>query len=423
MSIFRYEKITKNIHLLVIEGDREAVNIKAYYTAGGSWFEEKTDAGKKHLLEHCIVARTKDMNHEEFKNFERKNGITINAFTSPLRMGLEISGHNLDFELMLDTISECLFTPTFDQEDLDREKQIVIREISERRGDPSYKLYYDTLNAVFEPGYQNHETLGDPELVANTTIEDFIKLNTQSIKDGHIVFTIDGGNVSVEKSTEIILKHYEKLPDDLKEPAKYPVNYLPKSIMKEFKTLGYQHPLAHEHVDLTFYIPMPLTVENLAVRTVFNNLYLQYGGILYDRLRDESQLVYGISPYFDTDTGHLCINLTCEEKYINEIIKQTTDVFEDFDRYFDETKFDDYISSAPKKQAIAKDNLHKMINFTGNILMQYGKVVTMDDHINNLKNVTKENLRALFNQIRDGFINKKTLLVSKNKSIEKYTIK
>ena len=134
------------------------------------------------------------MNFEEFKDFQFKNNISFNAYTGPSTMGLSAEGHCSDTYTILEILLEMAFEPTFEQSILDRETEIVLREITERRGDPSYKLHYLLQNQAFTPeSLVNHEVLGSAEAVASTSLEDLYRLFRDSISRSHIVLEVAGG--------------------------------------------------------------------------------------------------------------------------------------------------------------------------------------------------------------------------------------
>ena len=199
-----YQKLSPQIHLVCQPLDRFRVEIEIILHAGGSIFEMDENRGKKHLLEHCIASRTKEMDFQALKDFQFSQNLILNAYTGPMTMGLTATSHKNDFEKALKLLWEMATDPTFDQSILEREKEIVLREISERRGDPAYELYYHIQNQIFEEGsLDTHEVLGESEKVAKTTLEDFKKLHTQNLQDSHIIIQISGGGIDLAKIKQI----------------------------------------------------------------------------------------------------------------------------------------------------------------------------------------------------------------------------
>ena len=70
-----YIKLSPNIHIISQPLDRKKFQIEATYMVGGSLLEEDRDRGRTHLLEHCIVSRTKNMDFESFNQYQFENNI------------------------------------------------------------------------------------------------------------------------------------------------------------------------------------------------------------------------------------------------------------------------------------------------------------------------------------------------------------
>jgi zinc protease len=421
-----YLQIEPFVHLILEPLNRKKFEIELIYSSGGSWFEKPQNRGKKHLLEHCIASRIKNMDYKTFKNFQFENNIFLNAFTSPLNMGLNATGHKVDGEQMLDIILEMAFQPTFDQQILDQEKEVVLREISERSGDPNYRLHYQTMEKVFtSSSYENHQTLGDSQMVKQTTIADFNSLHQENLENSHIILCLSGNAVKLEKAVSKI-KQYLSQKQDLaimaiqNEKTKKPVNFYPGSIFQDFKVLPVVNKLAHKHVDFSIYIPCRLDFNNKPVSKIFEELFLKYYGVLYSRLRDELGFVYGLYSSFNFETQNLLINLSCEQKYVKQIILEIQDVFGNFKKYYDPIKFKNLKSIITKKVDISKDTLGSETGFAQNSLLTFGVVENFDDYRKRIKKVTKQDLYSFYTNLEQGLDNKKIVLVSQDESVNEY---
>ena len=108
-----YTQITPFIHLITNPCNRKKLQIEVVMTAAGSVHEQPQDRGKKHLMEHCIATRSAKMEMQEFKDWQSRENIMINAYTSPLRLAVNASTHYSKFEPTLDICLEMIFTPTF----------------------------------------------------------------------------------------------------------------------------------------------------------------------------------------------------------------------------------------------------------------------------------------------------------------------
>lgn len=423
-----YLQIEPFVHLILEPLNRKKFEIELIYSSGGSWFEKPQNRGKKHLLEHCIASRIKSMDYKTFKNFQFEKNIFLNAFTSPLNMGLNATGHKVDGEDMLDIILEMAFKPTFDQQILDQEKEVVLREISERSGDPNYRLHYQTMQKVFTPkSYENHQTLGDSDMVRQTTLADFDDLHSENLENSHIILCLSGNAVKIETAVNKIKNYLSRKHDPAIEAVankltKKPVNFFPGSVFNDFKVLPVVNELAHKHVDFTIYIPCRLDFDNKPASKIFDELFLKYYGVLYARLRDELGFVYGLYSSFNFESQNLLINLSCEETYVKQIILEIEDVFSDFKKYYDPIKFKNLKSIITKKVDISKDTLGSETGFAQNSLLTYGQVENLDDYRRRIKKVSKQDLNKFYANITQGLKDKRVVLVSQDQAIEKYAI-
>lgn len=424
-----YTQITPFIHLITNPCDRKKLQIEVVMTAAGSIHEKPKDRGKKHLMEHCIATRNAEMDMNQFKDWQSRENIMINAYTSPIRLAVNAATHPTKFQKAMDVCLEMIFAPTFDQAVLDQEKEIVLREISQRSGEPEYTTYYHTMDTIFEEGsLSRHQTLGDSDMVAQTTVEDLQRLHNQNLQNSHIIIKASGGGIDekyiLDKvDTWLKKKEVNTIKDILNYETKFAVDFYPKNDLKKFHYMPVVHELAHQHCDLTIFIPCEVKLENRATRKIFDELFLQFYGKLYHRLRDEKGYIYSMCSEFNSDLQNLEINLSCELIYVQNILDQVKDIFGDFDKYFDESKFEEFKDSIKIKLDMANDNFTVLPNFVQKNLTDYGVVVTFDDYAKRLDEVKKEDIKSIYNNLKANMKYAQIVIVSKDNSIKTLELK
>ena len=415
-----YKKIGEFIHLILNPLPRKQTVLEFIYTSGGSWFENDLDRGKKHLLEHCIVSRTKDLDFQGFTDYQFAQNIAVNAYTGPLTMGLTFQGHRDDSVKMLDLMMEVAFNPTFDANILKQEKEIVLREISERRGEPSYRLHFSNMNKIYQKNsYETHEVLGESKLVEQTTLEDFNQLMVENLTKSHLIINLAGGFDAVEiefRINEILVanKTLEKINPSLKDN----INYHPGTKFNEFSFLPIVDELAHQHGEVSVFIPCKIDFENRPILAVFEELFLKYHGVLYDKLRNKLGLVYSMNSSFEISSQMLNINFATEIGNIEKCLEIVTETFCDFEKTFKPKKLEELKNVLVKKMEIGSDALTANLYFCQNSLMDYGIFEDYAGFLNRLENVNSEDVKSLYNLITEGLATKKVVIVSKDKAIE-----
>ena len=403
--------------------DRQKSQLEIILSSGGSWYEDKNNLGRRHLMEHCVVARTHNLSFTELKDYAFKNNLSLNAFTSSLDMGFDGHSHHSDFSKMLDTLLETSLNPNFVEEDLLREREIVLREISERRGDPNYKLYFEVNNQVFtSESIANHQVLGDENIVGQTSLPDFFKLYSQATKQSHLIIKAAGGGIEENAIIEKVQKYLQKIDlewiQNLKNlEAKKALDYSPKNVLQDFKFKTYQSDIAHKHAEVSIYLDCPINFETRKLIPYLTNLYFRYGGILYDKLRDELGLVYGFSSYYNQDIQKIELQLSCELKYVNKILEEIVLVFQDFKKNFKPSKFAEFKQILTKKQDLATDTIGAEINHTYRTLRDYGQVETYQEFSQKISQVEEEDFAKFYQEIQNGLENIMVMVVSADKKV------
>ncbi len=418
-----YTKIAPSIHLITDDLERKKFEIEIVYSTGGSWFESRVNRGKKHLMEHCIVSRTKTQNFKQFQEFQFAENLFFNAFTSTTSMGVSGSSHFKDAQLLTKTLLEQAVTPTFDEEILKQEKEIVLREISERSGEPSYRLHYDLMAKIFiKSSYDNHQVLGDSKMVSKTSFQDLDFLHTQNLESSQLIISLVGGDRDKAEIGNQIKEFFlsgkgEKFDKINDQSLKNLINYSVPSVFKEFSYLPVYHKLAHSHVDMHIYIPVVVDFETKATRKIFEELFLNYYGVLYDKLRNEKGLVYSLYSSFQFSTQSLYLNLSCEQNHVKEILQIVEEVFSDFKKYFSKNKLETLLKVVKKKIEMSKDTPWSLASSLYDNLINYGEVEDLDGLLKKLGKITEKDILQFYKTVGDGLKRKKVVVVSNNKGI------
>ena len=424
-----YLQITPFIHLITNPCDRKKLQIEVVMTAAGSIHEKPKDRGKKHLMEHCIATRSAAMEMQEFKDWQSRENIMINAYTSSMRLAVNASTHISKFKPTLNICLEMIFAPTFDQPVLDQEKEIVLREISQRSGEPEYITYYHTMDKIFtEDSLMRHQTLGDSAMVAQTTVADLQRLHQQNLQNSHIIIKASGGGIEEQYIVDEVKNWLEQrqvstIKDILNKETKLAIDFYPVNKLKKFCYMPVVHELAHQHCDLTVFIPCEVNAQNKAARKIFDELYLQFFGKLYHRLRDEKGYIYSMYSDFSDDLQNLEINLSCELIYIQNILYEITDIFGNFDKYYDDKRFEEFKDSIKIKLDIANDNLSALPSFVQKNLTDYGLVMTFEDYEKQLDGVTKDDIKCIYEDLKSNINKAQIVAVSKDTNIKSLELK
>nr|GLL34156.1 probable mitochondrial-processing peptidase subunit beta, mitochondrial [Ipomoea trifida] len=180
------------------------------WTDAGSRFETDENNGVAHFLEHMIFKgtdkRTQRTLEEEIENM----GGHLNAYTSREMTTYYAKVQSKDVPQALDLLSDILQNSKFEQGNIDRERNVILREMEEVEGHPE-EVIFDQLHATaFQYTPLGRTILGPVENINKITkedIQDYISTHYAP----HRMVVSAAGAIKHEDVVEQVKKLFTKL--------------------------------------------------------------------------------------------------------------------------------------------------------------------------------------------------------------------
>jgi len=134
----------------------------------GSRNEEPSQMGVSHMLEHMAFKGTTTRSARAIAEEIEAVGGVLNAYTSREQTAFHARILKNDVALALDMIADILTNPTFEQSELERERQVVLQELGQARDTPDDIVFDHLQSAIFED-----QPLGWPILGEEATVTGF----------------------------------------------------------------------------------------------------------------------------------------------------------------------------------------------------------------------------------------------------------
>ncbi|HCC84534.1 MAG TPA: hypothetical protein DEP87_02535 [Candidatus Pacebacteria bacterium] len=141
----------------------------------GSRYEPAKWQGLAHFLEHLVFKGTaKYPTAQSLATIVDGVGADFNAFTSKEYTGYYVRSAAEHVELALDVVSDLLLTPQCRQEDIDREKGVIIEELNMYADSPQRHIdnVFENLLYGADPGLA-HDVVGVKSTIQSFTTQDF----------------------------------------------------------------------------------------------------------------------------------------------------------------------------------------------------------------------------------------------------------
>ena len=272
----------------------------------GSRHESARENGLAHLFEHMVFKGAGGRSARAIAEAIEDVGGELNAATS--RETTVFSARLLADDLALGTgiIADLVRLPHFDDEELEREKRVVLQELGEARDTPG-DIIFDNLQSVAFPGQPlGRSILGDEASVGGLARADLLAWQ-QRYRPGGMML-VAAGKVDHDALVDLAAVRFGDLPHaeaTLPEPALFVGGI--SADPRRFE---------QAHLALGFGAPRALSPEYFAARLFAEAVGGGMSSRLFQSVREERGLAYSIYAAvqaFD-DTGLFYIYLATERR-------------------------------------------------------------------------------------------------------------
>src|ERR1700680_4839562 len=287
----------------------------------GSRDEDAHWNGISHFIEHMVFKGTKHRTAEQIARQVDSIGGNMDAFTSKECICFNVKVLDEHVPVALDILSDLVLYPNFTDEDIARERGVILEEIKMDEDNPDYLVH-----EIFTQNFWKDHPLGKPILGTKETVKKFEReavLDTYSHRfaPGNIIVAA-AGHLNHDQFVDLVVKHFEHL-----KPAKNGFHsaepkIVPRIVLRNKKAL--------EQVQLCMGVPAyPIAHEKRHAGYILNTLL--GGGMssrLFQNIRERQGLAYSIysdlNPY--RDTGCLAVyagtSLASASKVVQSVVSE-----------------------------------------------------------------------------------------------------
>ena len=310
--------------LLVPKSDSLATTMLVLVEAG-SKYETKNLNGLSHFLEHMCFKGTKRRPRPiDITNELNNIGAVYNAFTGQEYTGYYAKARNSDLDIVLDVLADMYVNPVFDEQEIEKEKGVIIEEINLRQEDmPQGKVQILFSKLLYGDQPAGWPVGGEKEFIRNMTRADFIKYRAEHYLAGATTIVIAGGFDGQELAQKIernfggimtgIKKDKEKTRETQTEPA---IVLGKKETDQSHLVLGVR---AYNLFD----------ERRFALELLAEILGGGMGTRLFERLRTDMGVAYYIDADAETATDHgvLAASAGVDSKRLKDVVAAILDEF------------------------------------------------------------------------------------------------
>lgn len=368
----------------------------------GSRNESLENNGISHFIEHMFFKGTDKRTPKEIAASVENLGGQINAFTSKEATCYYVKNLYTHLELSLEILSDILLHSKFSEEDIEREKSVVVEEINMSADNPEDAL--DDLHSEIAFGKDSlaRPILGTINKVNSFTRKDIKEFIKNKYTPYNSVISVCG-NFDEKKLKELIEKYFGNWKSDFTYVPKYEEtfvhsgsNYLNKDIEQLHISLGLKG--------------LPYGDERSYALVLLSNIF---GGgassILFQKVREELGLCYTVYCYPQPFQGVGMFNIYAGlgKNYGEKALKAIIEEIKSFSNY--KITKDELEKNKEKLKATyilgLESTSSRMFSNAKSILFR-NRINTQDDVLNKIDNISNEDIDFVLKEcFGNGIIN------------------
>lgn len=300
-------KLKNQLQVLLVESRKSPVVSVQMWVRTGSADEKKGEEGISHFIEHLLFKGTRKFKTGEIAAIVEGSGGELNAYTSYDQTVFYVTIASQKCDVALEVISEMMGFPSFDSQEIDNERGVVIEEI--KRGEDS--LSSVAWKELFKTVFKKH-TYKTPIIGFDKNIE---KFSTQKIKNYYqtryvpsnmfLVVTGDFESPEMKKKVEKYFGEFKAYKLDNRKRPKEPIQKKPRThiVQTKFKKtqayLAWRTPSIYSSdvpaLDVLSMIIGTGDSSRLTKRLRLDNLLVQSVGSMAYTPRDEGVFAFVMS--------------------------------------------------------------------------------------------------------------------------------
>lgn len=356
------------------------------FVLNGSRYEDSNHRGISHLIEHMIFKGTEKRTAFDVVADTDRMGANFNAYTTKENTVFYIQSIVDYAERCVEILSDILINHTFPEEELEREKEVVVEEINMCEDTPDDLCQELASKAFWGDDPLGQTILGSEQEVRSISREKLHEYCNKKYVAENIVISV-AGNIEEEFALELIDKYFT-----FKSGKN---NICPIGVYShEPKLIKAIKPIEQANLCLVFPAVGNDSLEAYKYSVMSSIMGSNMSSVLFQRIREKLGLAYSVYSYSASynNAGGFCIYLGTSPKKVKLALTEINSVLneyyeagfskEEFERGFMQVK-SAYLMGLDSPLSLMRVNGRKALNenlpFDIDLIIKYLDSITLED--------------------------------------------
>ena len=362
----------------------------------GTRHERAGEGGIAHFIEHMVFKGTERRSQLQIAQELDAIGGHSDAFTTQEYAGFHAKVLDEHLPQVTDLLADVLLHPSFDPDELERERKVIFEEIKMVEDAPD-ELAYE----IFVESFWRNHPLGRPILGTSETVEafrreDLIRFFRSTYVPGNLIVAA-AGNLEHERTVDLVGQYFGSLP-----PLTDPVDEYPPLVQPDI--CYREKDLEQVHLVIGTVAP-PESHEDRFALYVLNSVL---GGTMSSRLfqviREKSGLAYSVSSTLTCyrDAGNLTIYAGTSPRTASRVVEL---VLHELRRIKQHPVHSDELTRAKEhlrgSMLLSLEGTGSRMSELARREMYFGRQVPLEEELDGIDRVTAEDVLRLATEMFD----------------------
>ncbi len=388
-----YKKYPSGLRLVARQLDNFYTVSFGVYVDVGSVKETTENNGYSHFIEHLLFKGTKRRTAQQISEEMDDIGANLNAYTAKDCTCFYTKSVSSDLEKCMDLLSDMYFFATFADDELQREKSVVVEEINMCEDTPDEVSQDLIAQALFANQPLGQTILGKPNNIIYSDRHSMLEFKKKHYIPSNTVLTV-AGNFDFDMLDKLIEKYFEVYCKEISESA--PTNLLQTVYTSEFV---YKFKKTEQsHLEIAFGGCSLSSPNRYALSVLTSVLGGGMSSRLFQSIREKNGLAYSVYSYpsFYSDCGMLEIYAGLGPSNINKVCKiLQEEILLLLEKGITETELNRAKAQAVNGLYMNIESNMTLMRLYGRCMLKNGVLYNAEKEVENYNAVSAEQVNAL----------------------------
>ncbi len=296
---------------VILKPDHSAAiaSVQIWVKTGSQHEGASLGAGLSHYLEHMLFKGTARRAGREISATVQAHGGNINAYTTFDRTVYYIDLPSEHTAVAIDVLADAVLSSTLPAGEVDKERDVILREIAMTRDDPDNRLWESLFATAFREHPYRFPIIGHRDVFSAVTRDELLGYYRARYVPNNLVVVVVG-DIDVAATRAEIEKHFGAVPRSRLAPVLVPAETPPLAR----RELHHFEDVELSRAGLAWQIPGLTHPDAPVLDLLATVLGAGDSSVLWQEIREKARLVHTIDAqsWNPGSVGLFCLSFTCD---------------------------------------------------------------------------------------------------------------